>query len=162
MPNCRPSLTALVGGVPHSSRLPSHAQLAFGDRDPLGLRLPYVFRCALRLFQHLGEHRTRIGAMPEYGEKQSVPHARFGARIILRKRIVLFQCFLRAAAVLERPPIEEMGIGGLIVRATLAQVLEGRNDFIRTLQTEQSARLPNSVDRVIAERASDWRPALSQ
>src|SRR5580692_4275195 len=130
----------------------SAPQRLFGKRNPLGLRPPHIFGGALELSQDLGEDRLRLGLPAGFVEQKAVAHARFGAGIIGRDRLVFGQRVLGPAAVFQRAGVEQMPLGRLIVRPTCAQIVERGDRLLRMAETELGARLAERIDRIVAQR----------
>src|SRR5580693_7381425 len=128
----------------------SAPQRLFGERNPLGLRPPPEFGGALELSQDLGEHRLRLGLPARFVEQEAIAHARFGAGIIGRDRLIFGQRVLGAAAVFERAGVEQMAFRRLVVRPTRAQIVEGGDRVLRMAETELGTRLAERIERVVA------------
>src|SRR5580704_14629618 len=95
---------------------PSAPQRLFGERNPLGLRPPHIFGGALELGQDLGEDDLGLGLPAGFVEQEAVAHPRFGTGIIACDRLIFRERVVGAAAVFERPGVEQVAVGGLIIR----------------------------------------------
>src|SRR3984957_4791493 len=135
-----------------SIRSGSTAQRLFGERDPLRLDATDIFRSALELGQNLGEDRLRLVLPAGFVEQQAVTHTRFGARVIVRHRLILVERIVGAAAFVKRAGAEQMRFRRLVIRPAFAQIIERRDRFLRVAAAELGARLAESIDRVVAHR----------
>src|SRR5262245_58300792 len=97
----------------------SRPQRLLGNGDPLGLDLADVLGGTPHLGEHVGEQPLGLRVAPEPRKQHGPAHARLGTGVVVGDRAVLVERLAGAAARLQRPGVEQMALGRLVVGPAL-------------------------------------------